>query len=157
MQKSACAALMNGSPNSRTPLGTAAELVMDPDLLPESWADLLLERHDWRALEIPSVFKVVVHEWLQSEEIHPVAANAAITAEGPDIAYERNINPGFVHPVNWLASSGQELPLPIGGGFARVFRVGKLPVNVSLTSYYNVVRPDFGLTWLFQSELTFLF
>jgi hypothetical protein len=47
--------------------------------------------------------------------------------------------------TNWLADSVQELTLPVGGGAGKVFRLGKLPENAQLSTYYNVVRPDFGL------------
>ena len=44
---------------------------------------------------------------------------------------------------NWLAASGQQWTVPVGGGFGRVFRVGDQPVNASdcrpITTRY--VRP----------------
>ena len=44
---------------------------------------------------------------------------------------------------NWLAASGQQWTVPIGGGFGRVrvFRVGNQPVNASIAGYYNAIRP----------------
>jgi hypothetical protein len=58
---------------------------------------------------------------------------------------------------NWLADSGQRLTLPIGGGFGKVFRLGKLPINVQLQGFYNAVRPDNGPDWQLRSQLTFIF
>ncbi len=59
--------------------------------------------------------------------------------------------------ANWAASSGQVWTVPVGGGFGKVFRLGMLPVNVSLSTYYNAVKPDFGATWQIRSQVTFVF
>ena len=32
---------------------------------------------------------------------------------------------------NWLAASGEQWTVPVGGGFGRVFKVGDQPVNAS--------------------------
>jgi len=58
---------------------------------------------------------------------------------------------------NWLADSGQRLTLPVGGGLGKVFRFGKLPINVQLQGFYNAVRPDNGPDWQLRSQLTFIF
>jgi hypothetical protein len=58
---------------------------------------------------------------------------------------------------NWEADPGERLTLPIGGGLGKVFRLGRLPVNVSLQGYYNAVRPDNGADWQLRSQLTFIF
>ena len=47
--------------------------------------------------------------------------------------------------------------MPVGGGFGKVFRLGMLPVNVNLSTYYNVVRPDFGATWQIRGQVSFVF
>jgi hypothetical protein len=57
---------------------------------------------------------------------------------------------------NWLAD-GHGWTLPLGGGLGKVFRLGKLPINVSLQGYYNAVRPDDGANWQLRSQLTFIF
>ena len=36
-------------------------------------------------------------------------------------------------------------------------RITKLPVNLSLAAYYNVVRPDFGANWQLQAQAKFMF
>ena len=33
----------------------------------------------------------------------------------------------------------------------------KLPVNLLLGAYYNALRPEFGSTWQFRSQVTFIF
>ena len=59
--------------------------------------------------------------------------------------------------ANWEASSGDQLTLPIGGGFGRVFNIGQQPVNASLQAYWNPVNPDDGVEWSIRSQLTLLF
>jgi hypothetical protein len=57
--------------------------------------------------------------------------------------------------ANWLAS-GDKWVVPIGGGFGRLFRVGKLPVNMSLSAYDNVIRPDGAANWQLRFQVQFL-
>ena len=58
---------------------------------------------------------------------------------------------------NWLAASGQQWTVPIGGGFGRVFRVGDQPVNASIAGYYNVVHPTGTPNWQLRAQLALLF
>lgn len=44
--------------------------------------------------------------------------------------------------ANWLADDDNKWTVPIGGGFGRLFKVDKLPVNASFQAFYNVVRPE---------------
>ena len=44
--------------------------------------------------------------------------------------------------ANWEASGGDKWTVPVGGGFGKVFRIGKLPFNANAGYYANVVRPD---------------
>ena len=48
---------------------------------------------------------------------------------------------------NWLAASGQQWTVPIGGGVGRLFRVGDQPVNASISGYYNAIRPTGTPAW----------
>ena len=59
--------------------------------------------------------------------------------------------------ANWEASSGNKWTVPFGGGFGKVFRIGKQPVNTSLQAYYNVEKPDFGPDWQLRLMLQFMF
>ena len=59
--------------------------------------------------------------------------------------------------VNWLADSGQQWTVPVGGGIGKIFHLGPLPVNASLAAYYNVVRPDNGANWQIRAQVQFLF
>jgi hypothetical protein len=59
--------------------------------------------------------------------------------------------------ANWLAASGQQWLVPIGGGFGRIFRLGVQPVSANIAAYYNVVRPTGTADWQLRAELSFLF
>ena len=58
---------------------------------------------------------------------------------------------------NWLAASGQQWTVPIGGGFGRVFRVGDQPVNASIAGYYNAIRPAGAADWQLRASVALLF
>jgi len=50
--------------------------------------------------------------------------------------------------VNWEASKGDKVTLPIGMGINRTFQFGKVPVRLGVEAFYNVVRPDtIGSNW----------
>jgi hypothetical protein len=59
--------------------------------------------------------------------------------------------------VNWEARGSQQWTLPMGGGAGRIFKFGKLPVNIQIGAYYNVVRPDFSSNWQIRAQVQFLF
>jgi hypothetical protein len=60
--------------------------------------------------------------------------------------------------ANWLSKTSQAWTVPVGGGFAKTFRIGIQPMKLSIDSYYNVVRPQAGNeTWLLQFTVTLLF
>ncbi len=59
--------------------------------------------------------------------------------------------------ANWEADSGDTWTLPLGGGVNKLFKIGKQPIQASLRSYYNVVKPEFGPDWQLQFTLTLLF
>jgi hypothetical protein len=59
--------------------------------------------------------------------------------------------------ANWKADGDSVWTVPLGGGVGKVFKIGKQPVNVSLRTYYNAVRPDNGPEWTAQLQLTLLF
>ena len=58
---------------------------------------------------------------------------------------------------NWLAASGEQWTVPIGGGFGRVFRVGDQPVNAQIAGYYNAIRPTGTPAWQLRATLALLF
>ena len=60
--------------------------------------------------------------------------------------------------ANWLAASNDRWTVPIGGGFGKLFRLGKLPVNTQLAAYSNVVKPrQGGADWQLRFQVQFLF
>ena len=59
--------------------------------------------------------------------------------------------------ANWEASSGEKWTVPFGGGFGKLFKIGKLPVNGSAQAYYNVEKPTYGADWTLRLQLQFLF
>jgi hypothetical protein len=59
--------------------------------------------------------------------------------------------------ANWLAKSSDRWTVPLGGGFGRLFKVGKLPINAQVQAFYNVVRPDNGPTWTLRFQIQALF
>ncbi len=60
--------------------------------------------------------------------------------------------------ANWEADSDHKWTVPLGGGFGKIFKIGKQPVNAQLSLYNNVVTPDdFGAQWQVRAQLQFLF
>ncbi len=50
--------------------------------------------------------------------------------------------------ANWKPDSDNTWTIPFGGGFGRLFRIGKLPVNMQAQAFYNVEKPDIiGPDW----------
>jgi|GEM_PF-389616 len=59
--------------------------------------------------------------------------------------------------ANWEASGGNQWTVPLGGGFGRVFAIGKQPVNAALQAFWNVAKPNGGADWSLRAQLQFLF
>ena len=63
-----------------------------------------------------------------------------------------------INTANWEAGSDNRWTIPLGGGFGRVFKIGKQAVNAQLSTYYNVETPDnFGAEWQMRAQIQFLF
>jgi hypothetical protein len=58
--------------------------------------------------------------------------------------------------ANWQRANNPWI-LPVGGGFGRVFRVGRQPMNASLQAYGNVIKPDGIGDVTVRAQLQFLF
>lgn len=43
---------------------------------------------------------------------------------------------------DWTADDGTGWTVPIGGGFGRIFRLGRQPFNASFQAFWNVERPE---------------
>lgn len=60
--------------------------------------------------------------------------------------------------ANWKADkAGDVWTVPLGGGFGKLFRLGKLPLNAQLAAYGNVAKPEFGPDWQLRFQIQFLF
>lgn len=61
--------------------------------------------------------------------------------------------------ANWEAGDDDTWTVPMGGGFGRLIRLGKLPVNLQAQAFYNVVEPDDAPTadWALRLQVQFLF
>lgn len=59
--------------------------------------------------------------------------------------------------ANWKADSDQRWVIPFGAGAGKVFKIGKLPVNLNAQMYYNAVKPDIAGNWQSRIQLQFLF
>jgi hypothetical protein len=60
--------------------------------------------------------------------------------------------------ANWEADNDHKWTVPLGGGFGKIFKIGKQPINAQLSLYNNVVTPDdFGAEWQVRAQLQFLF
>ncbi|RJP66366.1 MAG: neuromedin U [Candidatus Abyssobacteria bacterium SURF_17] len=60
--------------------------------------------------------------------------------------------------ANWEADdSDDRWTTPVGGGFGKILRIGKLPVNLQLQAFYNVEKPEFGADWQLRFQVQFLF
>jgi len=64
---------------------------------------------------------------------------------------------GPILTANWNAEKGQQWIVPFGGGAGKVFRIGKLPINMNAHVYYNAVKPDGVGEWQSRVQLQFLF
>jgi hypothetical protein len=51
--------------------------------------------------------------------------------------------------ANWKADkSGDIWTVPLGAGFGKLFKIGKLPpMNIQVSGYYNVAKPEIGPDW----------
>ncbi len=59
--------------------------------------------------------------------------------------------------ANWEAASGERWIIPFGGGFGKVFAIGKQPLNVNTQVFYNVETPTFGPKWQWRWQIQLLF
>ena len=87
----------------------------------------------------------------------PVNAILAQPIHNYNKAHGWYLTTGPIITSNWLAASGQQWTVPVGGGFGRVFRVGDQPVNASIQGYYNAIRPTGTPSWQLRASIALLF
>lgn len=59
--------------------------------------------------------------------------------------------------ANWEAPSGEQWTVPLGGGVGKLLRVGRLPLNVQLQAFGNVVAPEDAPDWNLRFQVQMLF
>ncbi len=60
--------------------------------------------------------------------------------------------------ANWLTTGNNAWTVPLGANVGRVIKIGgKLPINLSLGGYANVVHPELGATWQLRTQITAIF
>ena len=78
----------------------------------------------------------------------PKYPSATLIQQFPDAAVRQlqhgrgwYVGPSPLITANW-ETSGTKWTVPVGGGAGRVFKVGKLPINVMLAGYYKHREAD---------------
>jgi hypothetical protein len=77
--------------------------------------------------------------------------------------FNYNFNKGWypstlpIITANWQAEQGNQWTVPIGGGFGRVFKIDSQPINMSLTAYWNVTKPEGAVDWTLRTQVILLF
>ncbi len=60
--------------------------------------------------------------------------------------------------AKWDEESKNRWTLPLGGGFGKGFKIGKLPVSATMQAYYNVVSPEnVGEDWQLRLQAQIFF
>ncbi|HIK17977.1 MAG TPA: neuromedin U [Leptolyngbyaceae cyanobacterium M33_DOE_097] len=59
--------------------------------------------------------------------------------------------------ANWMADSGDQWAVPLGGGVGKLFKINKQPINASLQAYGYVVKPEGGPEWTLRFQIQLLF
>jgi hypothetical protein len=79
------------------------------------------------------------------KEVSQFLAQYFVNYNLPDVWY---LTSSPIITTNWEAESkGNKWTVPVGGGFGKVFHIGKLPFNGNVGAFANVVRPDAGPDW----------
>ncbi|MHB2169382.1 hypothetical protein [Alsobacter sp. R-9] len=105
----------------------------------------------------PWVYGVLVNNiWAgtQNQRVNQMLVQPFLNFNLPDGWY---LTSSPVVTSNWLATSGDQWTVPVGGGFGRLFKVDKLPINAQVQAFYNVVRPNDAATWTLRFQLQALF
>ena len=59
--------------------------------------------------------------------------------------------------ANWEAEKDQRWTVPFGGGFGKMFKAGKMPMDLQTQAFYNVVKPDGAADWTWRVQLKLIF
>ena len=58
--------------------------------------------------------------------------------------------------ANWEAGDDDKWTVPVGGGFGKLFKLGKLPINTQVQAFYNVEHPRRAADWQLRFQVQFL-
>ncbi len=59
---------------------------------------------------------------------------------------------------NWEADKSERWTVPVGGGFGKMFKIGKMPFDFTTQAYYNAVKPnDYSADWQLRVQLKLIF
>lgn len=59
--------------------------------------------------------------------------------------------------ADWEADSNNRWLVPVGGGLGKIILIRKLPVDLTLQAFSNVVRPQTGPDWQLRFAVNFVF
>jgi hypothetical protein len=59
--------------------------------------------------------------------------------------------------ADWTADASDRWTLPVGGGFGKVFKVGKQSMSASVQAFSNVITPNGGPKWSWNFQMSLLF
>ena len=118
-------------------------------------AVLLKSPGDW-------VFGALVSQvWSVSEDTGRSDVNQMLFQ--PFINYNFPAHPGRyvtfspIITADWEASSSNTWTVPLGLGIGQLKKFGKQPVNMQVSAFYNVIRPDDTSNWQIRAQIQFLF
>jgi len=136
---------------------------------PEVWmptaSDKTLGVNKWGG-GVAAVALTIQGPWLAGVLINNVWAGS----KAPEKVNELTLNPFVFYnfpegwylvssplmTANWVASGKDQWTVPVGGGFGRVFKLGKRTLNARVQLFGNVERPSGGGTWASQFQIQFL-
>jgi len=59
--------------------------------------------------------------------------------------------------ADWEMDSDQRWVVPFGAGIGKMFKIGKLPLDLNAHVYYNAIKPDGYADWQLRVQLKFIF
>jgi hypothetical protein len=115
--------------------------------------------YDWGIIGAWGKHLVDVASSKRTEDQNPIDWNTSETrirlifAYGLGNGWQIVSNPEFVY--DWEGVSGNKMLLPLGGGVAKTFSIGGVPVRASLEGFYYAESPEaFGPEWQVNFNLT---
>jgi hypothetical protein len=107
-------------------------------------------------LQEPWVFGVLINNvWAGAGDVrvNQMLVQPFINYNLPDGWY---LTSSPVITANWVASEDNRWTVPVGGGFGRLFKVGKFPVNAQAQAFYDALRPTGVASWTLRLQLQLL-